>query len=92
MLKRTATARTLFAPMYIRSEDSIYSMKHLVDLDEEALAHARLALGTHTIKDTVNQALRAAAQHSTRQEWIDDALSRLAAMNLSDDDRASAWR
>lgn len=32
--------------------------KHLVDIDEEALRAARSALGTATIKDTVNHALQ----------------------------------
>ena len=36
--------------------------KHLVDLDERALADAQRALGTTTMKDTVNQALRLAAE------------------------------
>lgn len=35
--------------------------KHLVDIDEGALAAARAELGTDTIKDTVNESLRAAA-------------------------------
>ena len=34
--------------------------KHLIDLDEDALSAARAELGTMTIKDTVNQALRLA--------------------------------
>lgn len=72
--------------------DSIYRMKHLVDLDEDALAGARLALGTRTIKDTVNQALRTAARDGRRRDEIDAALARLATVHLSDDERASAWR
>src|SRR5688572_28718196 len=32
--------------------------KHLIDLDEGALSAARTELGTTTIKDTVNEALR----------------------------------
>ena len=39
--------------------------KHLVDLDERALADAQRALGTTTMKDTVNQALRLAAESGT---------------------------
>jgi Arc/MetJ family transcription regulator len=35
--------------------------KHLVDIDEEALIAARAKLGTETIKDTVNGALRRAS-------------------------------
>jgi Arc/MetJ family transcription regulator len=67
-------------------------MKHLVDLDEDALAAARAALGTRTIKDTVNTALALAAADDTRRAALDAALDRLAAVDLSDEDRASAWR
>jgi Arc/MetJ family transcription regulator len=35
--------------------------KHLVDIDEDALIAARAKLGTETIKDTVNGALRRAS-------------------------------
>jgi Arc/MetJ family transcription regulator len=34
--------------------------KHLVDIDEEALRAARARLGSETIKETVNRALRQA--------------------------------
>lgn len=72
--------------------DSISAVKHLVDIDEEALASARIALGTRTIKDTVNDALRAAGQRSVRRERIDEALGLLAALDLPNDDRVRAWR
>jgi Arc/MetJ family transcription regulator len=62
--------------------------KHLVDLDEAALAGARAELGTATIKDTVNQALRQAT--SSRARAVAAALEVLAAADL--DDRAEAWR
>lgn len=68
------------------------SVKHLVDLDEEALAAARLALGTRTIRDTVNRAMAEVAARSRRQLLIGDALSRLAAIDLTDESRAEAWR
>jgi Arc/MetJ family transcription regulator len=61
--------------------------KHLVDLDEEALGAARAELGT-TIKDTVNEALRHAAEQ--RRPRVLRALDTLAAAEL--DDRADAWR
>jgi Arc/MetJ family transcription regulator len=35
--------------------------KHLVDIDETALAAAQAELGTPTMKDTVNEALRRAS-------------------------------
>lgn len=62
--------------------------KRLIDVDDSALAAARARLGTTTIKDTVNEALRAAADH--RREELDDALSVLADADL--DDRVAAWR
>jgi len=62
--------------------------KHLVDLDEEALGAARAELGTTTIKDTVNEALRRASEQ--RHQRVVIALDILAAAEL--DDRADAWR
>jgi Arc/MetJ family transcription regulator len=62
--------------------------KHLVDLDEERLRAARAEFGTHTIKDTVNEALRRAT--SLRGDRVTAALDALAAG--PHDDRADAWR
>ena len=62
--------------------------KHLVDIDEQALARARAELGTATIKDTVNTALQRAV--GSRDERIAAALDRLADADLVD--RADAWR
>jgi Arc/MetJ family transcription regulator len=62
--------------------------KHLVDLDENMLAAARAELGTATIKDTVNEALRRAT--SRRGQRVAAALDILSAACL--DDRAQAWR
>ncbi len=66
-------------------------MKHLVDLDEDALGSARAALGTGTIKDTVNTALRRAAAPAepltNLWDWIDTET------DLHDPEvRALAWR
>ena len=62
--------------------------KHLVDLDDDALSAARAELGTTTIKDTVNEALRrATAERAVR---INNALDILADADL--DDREEAWR
>jgi Arc/MetJ family transcription regulator len=66
-------------------------MKHLVDIDEAALEAARLALGTRTIKDTVNTALSIAGQFDQRLLRLESALDRLAAVDLSDDERSAAW-
>ena len=62
--------------------------KHLVDLDDAALGAARAELGTTTIKDTVNEALRRAT--TERAERIRNALDVLANAQL--DDREDAWR
>jgi Arc/MetJ family transcription regulator len=62
--------------------------KRLIDVDDDALDAARARLGTRTIKDTVNEALRMAAEE--RRAQLDQALSVLAAADL--DDRVTAWR
>ncbi len=62
--------------------------KHLIDLDENALSAARAELGTTTIKDTVNEALRRAT--SSRERQVAAALDVLADAHL--DDRSDAWR
>lgn len=62
--------------------------KHLIDLDEDALGAARAELGTSTIKDTVNEALRRAT--TARQARVAAALDVLAHADL--EDRADAWR
>jgi Arc/MetJ family transcription regulator len=62
--------------------------KHLVDIDEEALSAARAELGTATIKDTVNEALRVAA--AGRDPRVTKALDVLAKAGLGD--RTEAWR
>lgn len=62
--------------------------KHLVDIDEQALAMARTELGTTTIKEAVNAALRRATSHRARQ--VTAALDALAAAPA--EDRAEAWR
>jgi Arc/MetJ family transcription regulator len=62
--------------------------KHLVDIDEEALRAARTELGTETIKDTVNIALRrAGADHPAA---VKQRLDVLAGAALAD--REQAWR
>lgn len=65
-------------------------MKHLVDVDEDALADARKHLGTSTIKDTVNAALRRATGHDADGQDIDAALDVLAHAEF--EDREQAWR
>jgi len=62
--------------------------KHLIDLDERMLGAARAELGTTTIKDTVNEALRRTTFQRERRTAA--ALDVLANARL--DDRAEAWR
>ena len=62
--------------------------KHLVDIDDDALSAARAQLGTETIKETVNQALRRAGQ--ARSKTVTAALDRLARADLAQ--REDAWR
>lgn len=62
--------------------------KRLIDVDDDVLAAARVGLGTRTIRDTVNEALRQAA--GARRSLIDQALDVLA--NAEPADRSDAWR
>jgi len=66
-------------------------VKHLVDVDESLLEQARATLGTSTIKDTVNGALRLAADRKRAE--LDAAMDELAELvrTLPVQDRASAW-
>lgn len=71
-----------------RSEvDTRCVAKHLIDLDEQALGAARSELGTATIRDTVNEALkRVTSQRACR---VAAALDSLAGLGLPH--RADAW-
>ncbi len=62
--------------------------KHLVDIDERALRAAREELGTDTIKDTVNRALRQAGRDDG--VTVKDRLDLLARADLAQ--RDDAWR
>jgi Arc/MetJ family transcription regulator len=62
--------------------------KHLIDLDEDKLSAARVELGTTTIKDTVNEALRRATGERERRTAA--ALDVLGEADLGD--RIDAWR
>lgn len=79
-----------FAVIYPTSHE-VYTQlvtKRLIDVDDEVLDAGRAQLGTRTIKDTVNEALRQAAQR--RDSELASALSVLADADL--DDRSAAWR
>ena len=62
--------------------------KHLVDIDDEALGAARAELGTDTIKETVNEALRRVSRG--RGKDVSRAIDVLVRAKLEDRDRA--WR
>jgi len=62
--------------------------KHLVDIDEAALRAAQLELGTVTIKETVNRALRQAS--GDRELAVKERLDVLARAGLTA--REDAWR
>jgi predicted nucleic acid-binding protein len=67
-----------------------YSARSAAEWDRllAALSAARAQLGTETIKETVNQALRRAGQ--TRSKTVTAALDRLARADLGQ--RDDAWR
>ena len=62
--------------------------KHLVDIDDDILGAARSQLGTDTIKETVNEALRRVSLG--RSKSVSRAIDVLARAKLKDRDRA--WR
>jgi Arc/MetJ family transcription regulator len=62
--------------------------KRLVDIDDGVLDDARAELGTETIKETVNEALRLAGKR--RRDEFGNALNVLARAPLAD--REDAWR
>ena len=62
--------------------------KHLVDIDEAALRAAQVELGTVTIKETVNRALRQAS--GERLLDVKKQLDVLARVELAP--REEAWR
>lgn len=62
--------------------------KHLVDIDDDVLGAARARLGTETIKDTVNEALRQVSQG--RKKEVARSIAILVRAKLQDRERA--WR
>lgn len=62
--------------------------KRLVAIDDDVLTAAQAELGTRTLKDTVNAALKRVADE--RQEVIDQRLETLASIPLVE--RQDAWR
>jgi len=45
--------------------------KRLIDVDDDLLAGARAVLGSTTMKETVNEALRAVTDAARRREHLD---------------------
>lgn len=45
--------------------------KRLVDIDDDVLDAARTALGTRTLKETVNRALRDASDAAARRRFLE---------------------
>lgn len=91
----TAGASRLRAPRVRRpdiyDEQTVYTAivaKHLVDIDEMALASAQAELGTVSMKDTVNEALRRASVR--RSARVQKALDRLGQRRIPP--REEAWR
>jgi Arc/MetJ family transcription regulator len=65
-------------------------VKHIVDIDEDALEAARRALGTSSIKETVNSALQEVSRSTPNTAEIAAAFDVLGA--VPDDIREQAWR
>jgi Arc/MetJ family transcription regulator len=68
--------------------------KRLIDIDDEALDQARRALGTSTLKDTVNESLRGTVQAFRRRSLTAEDIA--AFVDATDDLRnpeimAKAW-
>ena len=63
-----------------------------VDLDESLLAEAQRVLGTTTIAETIEGALRELLRAEARRSEV-DALSTLRGLDLGDDElMAKAWQ
>jgi Arc/MetJ family transcription regulator len=68
--------------------------KRLVDIDDEILEEARRALGTTTLKDTVNESLRVTVRASMRRDLTQQDIERFvkATADLRDPEiMTGAW-
>ena len=66
--------------------------KTTIEIDDELLEQVRGALGTTTLKETVDEAFREVLRERARREEV-EALSTMRGMDLDDDDvMAGAWR
>jgi len=78
-------------PVYIQMRSLIYIgkvTKRLVEIDDDILAAARAALGTPTIRATVEEALRMAS--GSKNDRLSRHLDALASHQFAD--RGEAWR
>lgn len=66
--------------------------KTSVEIDDALVARVRVLLGTSTIKETIDAALREIERREARREEV-EALSSLDGLDLADDEvMAKAWR
>jgi Arc/MetJ family transcription regulator len=66
--------------------------KTTIEINEELLKRVRAALGTTTLKETVDEAFREVLRERARREEV-EALSAMRGMDLDDDDiMAGAWK
>lgn len=80
--------------IYLKRHGYISTMtKRLVDVDDQLLHDAQVALGTSGLKDTVNEALSlASADSEERLSQIRQAFADAASVAYTDEDRSDAWR
>ncbi len=66
--------------------------KTSVEIDDRLIEQARILLGTSSIKETINGALREVIRREARREEV-RALAEMDGLDLSDDKiMAGAWR
>lgn len=71
---------------------TVSMVKRLVDIDDDALERARRVLGTGTMKETVNSALREVVDLDRRRRFIDRIMTS-DGLDLDDDEVMDrAWR
>ncbi|MDP3971795.1 MAG: hypothetical protein Q8P61_02645 [Candidatus Nanopelagicales bacterium] len=67
--------------------------KRLVDVDDDLLQAAQIAMGTTGLKDTVNEALSVAGAESVqRLDEIRRSFAAAASVPFTEADREDAWR
>ncbi|MDE2653428.1 MAG: type II toxin-antitoxin system VapB family antitoxin [Gemmatimonadota bacterium] len=66
--------------------------KTTVEIDDELIARVRVLLGTSSIKDTIDEALREVERHEARRREI-QALIGMEGLDLADEKvMATTWR